>query len=85
MEITVLYNRVSELLSGSPEEILADEDTIMTAREVAAALVVLGYGVDMFEVNKKTLTSLSKHRTERFGENPKAIHRFRFKNFAVHH
>lgn len=66
MKITVLYNRVYALPFGRPEEVLADEDTVITARAVADSLIESGHDIDLFEVNKKTIKSLPKHPTDFF-------------------
>lgn len=66
MKITVLFNRVKALPFGLPEEILADEDTVTTARAVTDALITLGHDATLWEVNEKTVSSLPKIPTEFF-------------------
>lgn len=65
-KITVLYNRVESKKEGLPEDILADQDTVSTARVVGEALKRIGYQIDFFEINEKTLPSLFPKKTDLF-------------------
>lgn len=65
-KITVLYNKVTQLTFGSKEDILADEDTVKTAKNIAKVLKNLGYKVLLFEVNEKTVHELPLLKTDFF-------------------
>lgn len=64
--ITVLYNRVTNLTFGYKDDIIADEDTVITARNIALTLKKIGLEVDLFEVNEKSITKLTSLRTDFF-------------------
>ncbi len=66
MKITVVYNRVESLDVGEPEDILADQDTVKTAQEIASALAVLGHDVNLFELSEKNAKELKKLDTDFF-------------------
>ena len=69
MKITVLYNRVESLSFGKPEDILADQDTVTTAQDVAQGLSSLGHRVDLFAVAPESIARLKSHNTEFFFNN----------------
>ncbi len=66
MKITVLFNRVTILAHGRPKDILADDDTVKTARQIFSTLSALGHQVDFFEINEKTVKKLKSHPTDFF-------------------
>lgn len=53
MKIFVIYNRVGSLAVGNPKDILADDDTVKTAQEIAKTL-----NGELFEINEKTASKL---------------------------
>ncbi|MCL4397723.1 ATP-grasp domain-containing protein [Patescibacteria group bacterium] len=73
MKITVVYNQVTSLEHGDPQDILADEDTVKTAKEIAATLVSAGHQADLFEINEKTIPELLKKDTDFFFNNAYGI------------
>lgn len=66
MKITVVYNQVESLDVGEPEDILADQDTVKTAREIAATLATLGHSVNLFEINEKNAREMKGLDTDFF-------------------
>lgn len=54
MTITVVYNRVNNLAYGSPQDVIADNDTVIMASKVAAALEILGHKASLLELNETT-------------------------------
>lgn len=66
MKITVVYNQVAELSFGQPEDILADGDTVKTAKEIATALLSLGYKIDLFAIDEQSAGRLTTYETDLF-------------------
>ncbi len=66
MTITVLYNNVTSLYSGDPEDLLADEDSVKTAKEIKDQLVDLGHKAELFEVNEDSVQQVKKIKTDLF-------------------
>lgn len=66
MKITVVYNRVDAVTFGKQEDIIADNDTVMMAKEVAKALTKRGHKVGLLELNEKTISTLAKIKTDCF-------------------
>lgn len=64
--ITILYNNVTDLDFGEKSDILADEDTVITAKSIANVLEKLGYKIILFEVNQKNIAQLAKIKTDFF-------------------
>lgn len=56
-KILVIYNSVTKS-QGDDKEILADEDNITSANEVASALHKAGYVTETFDVNEKTINEI---------------------------
>lgn len=68
-KITVLYNRVTNLSFGQEADILADEDTVKSAKDIAAVLADNGFAVSLFEVNEESVSKLYKIKTDFFFNN----------------
>jgi D-alanine-D-alanine ligase len=64
--ITVLFNHVTSLTFGTKQDILADEDTVLTAKKIASVLKHSGFKVSLFEVNEKTVQKLPTIKTDFF-------------------
>ncbi|MEK7566037.1 MAG: ATP-grasp domain-containing protein [Patescibacteria group bacterium] len=58
MKITVVYNQVKSLVIGNPEDILSEEDTVVTARAISENLATLGHEVSLFDLNEKSVGKL---------------------------
>lgn len=65
-KVTVLYNKVTNLTFGFKEDILADEDTVKTAKKIAAVLRNIGFKVSLFEVNERSVHELPSLKTDFF-------------------
>lgn len=65
-KITLIYNKVNGLSFGNPEDILADEDTIKTAKQIAKTLQNEGIYVELFEVREDNFTDLLDLKTDLF-------------------
>lgn len=63
MEITVLYN-VFTTTTGDPDDLLADEDSVITAKEISEALGTLGHKTSLFEITNSNLDELKKLKTD---------------------
>lgn len=59
MKITILYNKVTQIENGKPEDLLADEDTIRTANEINSSLVNLGYLTELFCVDETSVGKIT--------------------------
>ncbi len=66
MVITILYNVFTQASSGNPEEIMADDDSVQTARDISEALKTLGHTTSLFEVTDESLKKLSTIKTNIF-------------------
>ncbi len=64
--VTVLYNRVTNLAFGNKDDILADEDTVKCAKNIAEALKKEKFKVILFEVNEKSVKKLPDLKTDFF-------------------
>lgn len=64
--VTVIYNRVTRLFFGYKEDILADDDTVKTAKNIARSLKKAGYKVKLFAVDEKTIERMKKLKTDFF-------------------
>ena len=62
--ITVIYNVVQNLNYGEKEDLLADEDTVSTAREIFTTLKESGFAVDLFELNEKKVGKIFELKTD---------------------
>lgn len=62
--ITVLYNDVKELYFGEKEDILADEDTVITAKDIYKTFKNEGYQTDLFEVDELTVGKIKNLKTD---------------------
>lgn len=60
MKITVLYNEVTQIENGNLQDLLADEDTVKTAKEIAIALTNIGYDTELFCVDEVSVKKLNK-------------------------
>ena len=63
-KITVIYNVVKELSYGVSEDILADEDTVMTAKAIYSELTKEGFQTELFEVNEDSIDQLFDLKTD---------------------
>lgn len=63
-KITVIYNKVSSLTTGTPSDILADEDTIRTAKAIYNNLFQSGLHVELFELREDNWTDLLTMNTD---------------------
>ena len=61
MKITVLYNEVTQIENGNLQDLLADQDTVKTAKEISTALISLGYDVTLFCVDEVSVKKLTKN------------------------
>ncbi|MBI4099435.1 ATP-grasp domain-containing protein [Candidatus Microgenomates bacterium] len=66
MDITVVYNRVADLPFGNPQDLLADNDTVIMAGKVAKALETLDHKISLLELDEETITTLPKVQTDCF-------------------
>ena len=80
-KITVIYNRVGQLVKGMPNDLLADDDTVVMAQAVADALKTRFASVSLFELNEKNIKKLPVNNTDCFfnlcggiGDMPKSEH-----------
>jgi D-alanine-D-alanine ligase len=64
MKIIVLYNLVTSKFFGNPKDILADEDTVKTARAIAKSL-----NADLFEVREDNFKRLKNLNPDLFFNN----------------
>lgn len=64
--VTVVYNVVNQLPYGEKEDLLADEDTIKTAKEIYQILSLDGFSVQLFELNERTIDDLFELKTDLF-------------------
>lgn len=62
--ITVIYNVVNELSYGSADDLLADEDTVLTAKTIFQELRNEGFNVELFEVNESSIDELLDLKTD---------------------
>lgn len=62
--ITIIYNVVKELSYGSSEDILADEDTVKTAKSIHDELTKVGFKTELFEVNEESIDQLPDLKTD---------------------
>lgn len=60
MKVTVVFNDVKGTVSGNPDDLLVDLDTVNTAKEIAKALSSLGYNTELFEVDEETVSRLTE-------------------------
>jgi len=65
-KITVIYNRVGQLVKGMPNDLLADDDTVVMAQAVADALKTRFASVSLFELNEKNIKKLPVNNTDCF-------------------
>lgn len=65
-KITLIYNKVNNLDFGNPQDILADEDTVKTAKSIAQTLIAEGTNVELFEVKEDNFTDLLELDTDFF-------------------
>lgn len=65
-KITVVYNQVKFLDHGSKADILADNDTVIMAKEVAKTLAKMGFLTNLLELDEKSITGLSRLKTDCF-------------------
>lgn len=60
MNISILFNVFTTASSGNSEDMLADDDSIITAKAIKENLESLGHQADLFELKENTLAQLSK-------------------------
>lgn len=65
-KVTIIYNKVNQLNSGEPYDILADEDTIKTAAAIKETLEKEGIDADLFPVREDNFTQLLTLHTDLF-------------------
>ncbi len=65
-KITILYNQVKSISIGSPQDILADDDTVKTAHAIFKTLQKEKLNVELLEVNEKNYTDLLTYKTDFF-------------------
>lgn len=65
-KVTIIYNKVSSLASGEPADILADEDTVKTAKFINDALLNEGINTELFELSEFNFTELLNYNTDIF-------------------
>lgn len=68
MKIIVLYNKVTSLAVGAPEDILADEDTVKTARAIAENLKNK-HNVKLFEITENNIRNIKTLKPDLFFNN----------------
>lgn len=68
MKIVVLYNQVKSLAVGQSEDLLADQDTVKTAKAIVKNLKV-NHEVSLFEVKEANLKDLRKLKPDVFFNN----------------
>lgn len=61
MKVTVVFNNVNALAVGKPEDILADEDTVKTAKAIAEAV-----NGELFELTEESAAKLHTLETDFF-------------------
>lgn len=66
MNIIITYNKVTKTLGGAPEDLIADEDSILTVNALKETLLNLGHKVRLFDVNIKSLSKLSQLKPDLF-------------------
>lgn len=59
MKITILYNKVTQIENGKPEDLLAEDDTIKTANEINSTLENLGYATELFCVDETSVKKIT--------------------------
>lgn len=62
--VTILYNVVNKLEYGEDVDLLADEDTVKTAREINEVLKEEGFNTSLFELNENTIGELFELKTD---------------------
>jgi len=62
-KITIIYNNVYDVSGGEPADILADEDTLKTAKAIYDQLKKLGLHVELLEINEKNFIDLLTYQT----------------------
>ena len=62
--ITVLYKKVKQLYFGEKQDILADEDTVITARDIYKTFKKKGYKASLFEVDEKSVGKIKDLKTD---------------------
>lgn len=65
-KITIIYNKVRELSSGEPDDIIADEDTVQTATAIKDTLQKEGIKAELFETREDNFTDLLTHQTDMY-------------------
>ena len=66
MKITVLYNLVKSVTVGRSQDILADVDTVKTAKVILEELKKLDYETDIFEISEENIGDLKKLEPDLF-------------------
>lgn len=66
MKITIVYNHVTEAQNTLQEDLLADEDSLITVGEVKKSLQNLGHSVDLFEIKEDTYKNLQNLKPDIF-------------------
>lgn len=66
LNLVVVYNKVTSLSFGRPEDIIADADTIIMAKKVADALSKRGHQVNLFELDEASTSKLANIKTDCF-------------------
>ena len=69
MKVTVLYNIVSRVEYGGSEDVLAEQDTIKTAKAILETLSKAGYGSELFLVDPTSVKKLKLWTTDLFFNN----------------
>lgn len=68
MKIVVLYNQVKSLAVGQSGDLLADEDTVKTAKAIAENLKI-NHQVSLFEIKENNVEDLKKLKPDVFFNN----------------
>ena len=66
MNITLIYNLVTSVSRGQPEDILADQDSVKTAEAVAKNLRLAGNEVELLSIDEKNIGHLKERKTDLF-------------------
>lgn len=58
MKVTIVYNNVTQAQNESAQDLLADEDSLLTVQEIENTLDGLGHEVQLFEINEESYKDL---------------------------
>lgn len=66
MKITIVHNNVTFAQNSSQEDLLADQDSLITVQEIKKTLRTLNHEVDLFEINEDNYKDLQNLKPDIF-------------------